>query len=86
MTATYGWRRQGANKIPLPPHESYAHPVLPEKVYNDHSPVCIGCPYPRHGMTCYSKDDEDCLRAQMQKLEAKWQSIPKQSSKATGSA
>jgi hypothetical protein len=72
MSTTHGWRKVGANKVPLPPYESYPHPIIPEKAVSDRTPRCLGCPYPRHGLSCHSKDSESCLRADMQELEAKW--------------
>ena len=42
----------------------------PPKVYHDRSSKCLGCPYPRHGLMCWSKDDGSCLRTDMQALEA----------------
>ena len=72
MDASYGCRRQGSRKVPLPPYECYGHPVIPEKVYNDVSPLCRGCPYPRHGMFCWSNDSVECLRTQMMALETQW--------------
>ena len=73
MIATYGNRRQGAIKIPLSPYVLYTHPALPGGTYHDRSPLCHGCPYPRHGMMCWGKNSESCLRTDMQKLEKKWQ-------------
>ncbi len=73
MNATYGWRRHTAGRTPLPPpYTSYAHPTPPDKVYCDHSPRCIGCPYPRHGLACYGKGNGHCLREDMRALEKKW--------------
>ena len=72
MNATYGRRRVGHRKASLPPpYTSYAHPVPPEKVYGDYSPFCPGCPYPRHGLLCFSKDGGGCLRTDMLALEKK---------------
>ena len=74
MFATYGTRRIGGMKKALPPsYTNYAPPFQPEKVYNDRTSFCLGCPYPRHGLACWDKDSENCLRADMQELEAKWQ-------------
>jgi hypothetical protein len=73
LNATYGWRRIGGARTPMPPpYGSYAHPIPPEKVYGDYSPRCIGCPYPRHGLMCQSKEEAGCLRTDMQKLEQQW--------------
>ncbi len=73
MNAIYGWRGQGPRRVPLPPPEAtYAPQPPPPKVYAEHSPRCIGCPYPRHGLSCQNRDDGSCLRTDMQELEAKW--------------
>ena len=73
LTATYGSRIGVTGKTPLPPpHAFCAQPLPPEKVCNDRSPLCLNCPYPRHGLSCHNKDSESCLRADMQELESKW--------------
>ena len=72
MIGIYGSRGSGSSKIALPSYRATAYVALPQKVYNDRSPLCINCPYPRHGLACWSKDNDKCLRADMQELEAKW--------------
>jgi len=73
LIGNYGTRRNGGNKSPLAPFRGTTPRALPpQKVYNNRSPLCIGCPYPRHGLSCWSKGNEKCLRADMQELEAKW--------------
>jgi hypothetical protein len=73
VSTTYGWRKTEARRIPMPPPyaTSYEHPVLPEKVYNDSTAECEGCPYPRHGLFCRDEDG-NCLRTDMRELEEKW--------------
>ena len=72
MKIIYGYRRQGAIKIPLPQYVLYTRHALPGRAYHDRSPICHGCPYPRHGMMCWGKDSESCLRVDMRELEDKW--------------
>lgn len=43
----------------------------PPKVYHDRSARCLGCPFPKHGLMCWSKDDGSCLRTDMQEMDAK---------------
>jgi|GEM_PF-2669298 len=42
---------------------------MPQKVFNDQSKFCLGCPYPRHGNSCYDSKDGSCLRMDMMKIE-----------------
>lgn len=73
MTGIYGWSGSCTRRVALPPpYTACAPPLPPEKVYNDYSPQCIGCPYPRHGLMCRSADSEKCLREDMRELEEKW--------------
>lgn len=32
--------------------------------------LCAECPYPRHGLTCYSVEDGSCLLTDMHSIEA----------------
>ena len=60
-------------RMPIPWIQAYKQrSAPPDKTYNDRGVRCLGCPYPRHGMMCRGKDDEECLHIEMQKLEAKW--------------
>ena len=73
INTTHVYRKVGGIRITLPQFQAYSQrPAPPDKIYNDRSPRCLGCPYPRHGMMCRGKDDEECLRIEMQKLEEKW--------------
>ena len=72
MHEPYGLKRTHHHQlIPLQPTEgSIVFPFSqPPKVYHDRSSKCLGCPYPRHGLMCWSKDDGSCLRTDMQTLE-----------------
>lgn len=69
----YGRSRKGTHYQRL--YEITAIPprnIQPSKVAHDRSSMCIGCPYPRHGLMCHDKDGS-CLRSEMRELEEKWQ-------------
>jgi len=73
MNTTHGYRKVSGMRIALPQLQACnQRPAPPDKTYNDRGVRCLGCPYPRHGMMCRGKDDEECLRIEMQKLEEKW--------------
>ncbi len=40
----------------------------PEPVVCTENERCQGCPYPRHGIVCWHRDDT-CLRTDMEKIE-----------------
>jgi len=60
------WVDQVANPS-LPPDRN----TEPPQVYLDRSKRCIGCPYAKHGYTCYSSTDGSCIRTDMERLERK---------------
>lgn len=45
--------------------------VCDQRVLCDkHGPLCEGCPYPRHGLTCWFTDGT-CLRTEMNRIMRK---------------
>jgi hypothetical protein len=63
MYAPYGARTRG-NAV-LPPSLCVSgRPPEAEKIECDRYPRCLGCPYPRHGLFCWS-DENACLRTEM---------------------
>lgn len=69
MYATYGKRKYRGVMVALDP-DAYGgiHPPTPEKVVSDRFSRCLGCPYPRHGLFCWT-DSETCLRTEMAEIE-----------------
>lgn len=66
MHATYGSKKCGGKSVPLSPCGSVnAKPPEPDRIESDRFPRCRGCPYPRHGMFCWT-DSESCLRTEME--------------------
>jgi hypothetical protein len=69
MYAPYGVKKIGGKKIPLSPGGcTAAEPPTPGKTVSLRFPRCRGCPYPRHGLVCWT-DEENCLRADMDEIE-----------------
>lgn len=69
MSADYGRRRQNDKWIPQLKEDVLQTPLVSsQKVYGDFSKRCMGCPYPRHGVSCRNADGS-CLRTDMQKIE-----------------
>jgi hypothetical protein len=69
MYALYGAKKCGGMLVPTSLCGS-GRPPEPEAVENDRSSRCLGCPYPRHGLFCWT-DSETCLRTEMEEIYAK---------------
>ncbi len=69
MYAPYGTRKIGGMALPASFCVS-GRPPEPEKIECDRYPKCLGCPYPRHGLFCWS-DSETCLRTEMEAIYAR---------------
>jgi hypothetical protein len=69
MYSPYGYKIGGGRaRIPLPPFGNYnTIPPEPEAVESDRFERCDGCPYPRHGLFCWT-DSETCLRTEMEEI------------------
>lgn len=70
MSSTFGRRRCNEHWVSqLPGTLVPSGPITePSPVYNDRSARCIGCPYPKHGYTCYSSADGRCIRTDMERV------------------
>ncbi len=69
MYAPYGTRKIGGMALPASFCVS-GRPPEPEKIECDRYPKCLGCPYPRHGLFCWS-DENACLRTEMEAIYAR---------------
>ena len=68
MYAPYGVKRYGDKLLPLTKNGTTGiTPPEAEKTINDISSRCLGCPYPRHGLSCFT-DLDTCLRTEMAKI------------------
>ena len=73
MNTSNGTRRFGGMRIPIRCASGHLpRPTPPGKIYSTRSLRCLGCPYPRHGLICWSKSSENCLRSEMQELDVNW--------------
>jgi hypothetical protein len=72
MCSPYGYRIGGGGiRMVLPYHGCYfSRPPEPEAVESDLFDRCLGCPYPRHGLFCWT-DSETCLRTEMEEIYEK---------------
>ena len=69
MHATHGTMKCGGMPVPLYPCGCTAiRPPEPDKAVSYKSSRCLGCPYPRHGLSCFT-DLETCLRTDMKEIE-----------------
>jgi hypothetical protein len=71
MYAPYGARKRGGMAVQIILSACiYNSPPEPGKVESSRFPLCSGCPYPRHGLFCWT-DSETCLRTEMTEIEQK---------------
>ena len=69
MYAIYGKKKCGGAAVALVPGGCTGiHPPTPEKIISNRFPRCLGCPYPRHGLFCWT-DSETCLRTEMAEID-----------------
>ena len=72
MRTLYGAKIGGGGiRMPLSPHGSTrCQPPESEKIECDRYARCLGCPYPRHGLFCWT-DENACLRTEMDAIYAR---------------
>lgn len=71
MYSPYGKWKHGGMFIGLSPSDSaITKPPEPDRTESNRFPRCRGCPYPRHGLFCWT-DSKTCLRTEMAEIERK---------------
>lgn len=68
MYALYGSKKCGDMRIALSPCDSAGTRLHEfDTIIHDRFSRCRGCPYPRHGLFCWT-DSETCLRTEMDEI------------------